>query len=69
MNKDQNYEQPFQEWTHVITAFKKSIKLEAKYKFNDHLKTKMTSWIDSLIIRCIFISLNKIFNTIGHFSI
>lgn len=50
MNKVQNGEQSFQEWENVIVMFKKFIKFEAKTKFNDRLKTKMTSWIDNLII-------------------
>lgn len=53
LSKDQNYELSSRNWKNVIISFKNSIKFETKYKFNDRLKIKMTSWIDSLIIRCV----------------
>ncbi|XP_001949441.1 xylosyltransferase oxt [Acyrthosiphon pisum] len=49
INKAQNYKQSLQDWENVIKAFKNSIVLETKNKFIDRTKTKMTSWIDSLI--------------------
>ncbi|VVC31413.1 Hypothetical protein CINCED_3A008702 [Cinara cedri] len=50
INKGQNSEKLIQEWASVIIAFKNSIKLETKIKPNNRFKTKITGWIDSLII-------------------
>lgn len=51
INNDQNLEQSYPEWANVILVFKNTVKLKTKNRFNDRLKTKMTSWIDNLILR------------------
>lgn len=50
-NKVQNVEQSHREWANVIKVFISSIGFETKYMLNDRLKTKMTSWIDNLILK------------------
>ncbi|XP_050427984.1 xylosyltransferase oxt isoform X2 [Adelges cooleyi] len=50
-NKDQKHEKNVKDWENLIQLFNNTNKFDTKSKSNDHIKIKLTSWIDSLMIK------------------
>ncbi|XP_050534829.1 xylosyltransferase oxt isoform X2 [Daktulosphaira vitifoliae] len=51
IKKEQLYDENVQKWGHLIENFNRTYKFETKSRFYDNSRTKLTNWIDSLVIK------------------